>query len=436
MTRALPLELMYLILDALGDDHHTLRRCAQTGHLLLPYIRTRLFRTTTLNSGPTTRRFFQVVKANPALGHLIERLTISSLETTHNKIVYPRIELTPGLLPFYNFPNLRSLTLIQVHLESLFHAFDALTLLWGLQELYLEHTDFQSGNQHAWEFYAYEMDTVRRGKDERTGRLTKTFPALKTLSVKHSHTVDVSRIVQTFLLHKMSLRIESLELELGDESQCLAWTPFIEEVGWKLQNLSIRIQEECDGESILRVLISISSQSYSSGISAWYHKLLVAISSAPLLRKLILGFRPDWRLDSAPQPYILDSLCTVLERRFAPFQRLETLRLELVEREGHMVYADEMLFSRLAQSLLATSIGCGPALQTVKRYPSFRQLEVGVRVQERVKESLDTNVMGGFWSDRKVIEADEEDDILGRWSKSLQPFQEAQGIVLGIFLIR
>lgn len=163
----------------------------------------------------------------------------------------------------------------------------------------------------------------------------------------------------------------------------------------------------------------------------------MAISSAPLLRKLILGFRPDWRLDSAPQPYILDSLCTVLERRFAPFQRLETLRLEFVEREGHMVYADEMLFSRLAQSLLATSsIGCGPALQTVTRYPSLRQLEVGVRVQERVKESLDTNVMGGFWSDCKVIEADEEDDILGRWSKSLQPFQEAQGIVLGIFLIR
>ncbi|KAI0750536.1 hypothetical protein C8Q74DRAFT_374710 [Fomes fomentarius] len=419
MTRALPLELMYLVLDALGDDHRTLRRCAQTGHLLLPYIRTRLFRTTTLNSGPTTRRFFQVVKANPALGHLIERLTISSLETTHNKIIYPRIELTPGLLPFHNFPNLRSLTLIQVHLESLFFAFDALTLLWGLQELYLEHTDFQSGNRHAWEFYAYEMDTIRRGNDERTGRLTKTFPALKTLSVKHSHTADVSRIVQTLLLHKMSLRIETLELELGDESQCLAWTPFIEEVGWKLQNLSIRIQEECDG------------------ISAWYSKLLTAISSAPLLRKLVLGFRPDWRLDSTPQPYVLNSLCTALERRFAPFQRLETLRLEFVEREGHMIHADEMLFSRLAHSLLATStIDCGPALQIVKRYPSFRQLEVGVRVQERMKESLDTNVMGGFWSDRNMIEADEEDDILGRWRKGLQPFQEAQGIVLGIFLIQ
>ena len=94
MAPALPVELLYIVLDMLEDDPRTLRKCAQAGHTLLLYLRPRLFRTTTLNTGPFIQRFRQVLKANPALGLLIERLTISSYETTGLKVVYPRVELS------------------------------------------------------------------------------------------------------------------------------------------------------------------------------------------------------------------------------------------------------------------------------------------------------------------------------------------------------
>ncbi|KAI0737174.1 hypothetical protein C8Q80DRAFT_1214595 [Daedaleopsis nitida] len=124
-------------------------------------------------------------------------------------------------------------------------------------------------------------------------------------------------------------------------------------------------------------------------------------------------------------------LCTVLERTPVPFPKLAKIRLELVEREGKMVCADEALCARLGRALLQRyRLRPGPSLQSrcSSLYPCFKRLVVTVTMQEQYKA---TPSVTGIWSGR-LTASQQSDAVLARWRSAFSLCEEAGRLELNM----
>lgn len=252
---ALPLDILYLIMEALEDDPASLCACALAGRALATCVRTSLYRHIFLSSFSLQRveipLLSRTLAADPSLGPRVRSLEISDPRTGVVPWSLPPVRplcVTPELPLLHHLSELRTLILHQVLLHSMDSFLTVLAMFPKLEDLVC-HTllDATSNNGGAADD-AVELITLNALQ-------RRPFPSLRALVINNgywnSHTVLADRLLLDDEAAIAGLQL--LDLDFGSTAGTLWWAPVIRAAGATLLSLSISVVDPTPDDTIMSV---------------------------------------------------------------------------------------------------------------------------------------------------------------------------------------
>lgn len=252
---ALPLDILYLIMEALEDDPASLCACALAGRALATCVRTSLYRHIFLSSFSLQRveipLLSRTLAADPSLGPRVRALEISDPRTGVVPWSLPPVRplcVTPELPLLHHLSELRTLILHQVLLHSMDSFLTVLAMFPKLEDLVCHTLVDATSNNGGAANDAVEPITLN-------ALHRRPFPRLQALVINNgywnSHTVLADRLL---LDHEAALAgLQLLDLDFGSTSGTLWWAPVIRAACATLHSLSISVVDQTPDDTITSV---------------------------------------------------------------------------------------------------------------------------------------------------------------------------------------
>ncbi|KAH9884497.1 hypothetical protein C8Q73DRAFT_719351 [Cubamyces lactineus] len=438
----LPLDVVYSIVEMLGDDPRALRHIALTSRPLLDCARYGLYGSIILSDATFHRAelLSRTLRADPKLGALVRSLKCSSSfrhgqSGTH---LHQKPSLTLEMIPFHLLLNLRSLELHSIELRHGVEGFIAIVGSLPRMERLLCDTLVQSF------LGPTEVHLPRRHPESPASSppVPPRFPTLRELVVKHGSWVHGEFANRLLRNHRGSLdSLESITISFGSTAQALLWVPVIRAAGPRLRHVSISTADrsvrlnglevsyplpEADAyrkfapKRIVRYLIR-PVRSGSSILANDHAYVVDNLSRCPALQTIHLKHHPDVFAftETTPSDGPIEALCEALERRPPPWPSLRRLELWLLEREGAMVALSDELCARLAR-----------VLTDKMRLPHFGTLVLRVQTQFRLGP-----VNAQIWSSRTPSSQLDREAVVARWRRAFDAVERDPGVVLDVAIL-
>ncbi|KAI0363481.1 hypothetical protein BV20DRAFT_1116856 [Pilatotrama ljubarskyi] len=422
---ALPLEVLYKIVESVetpGAVESTLRNCTLTCHALLSCSQNALYRNIRMQLD-TPQGFWKAellsrtLLADPTLGSLIQTLVIYRivlspslhllLDDDHPNTIISEIPPLPStVLPFGHMSQLRTLLFSCLCFQRADDFLDIIVSLPRLKRL-----------------ACTTIEVLERTARPRVRHETR-FPTLSELSVRRwagPHNTFAQLLLPS---HDPSESAdgaaEMLHLDLGTRvggiGGGIEWSLMIRTASARLRSLKIATADVHLVPDTVHARMLL--QPYGGTLHSY---ILENISCCSYLRILTLGYTPMARANKGEDVYgggFLDALCSVLERRPAPFPALEHLDLRMRDIDGEMVSVKSDVCERLASCLLD---------KTAR--PRFACLAVLVHLVRWVE--IDGMLYAGPELDLRGIDCG---SVVERWRAAFSDFQRASGVVLTVCL--
>lgn len=442
---ALPLDVVYYIVEMLGDDPQTLRHIALTSRSLLNCARYGLYGSITLSDTTfhQAELLSSTLRADPKLGALVRSLKCSSSfphdqSGTH---LHQKPSLTLEMIPFHLLLNLRSLELHSIELR---HGVEGFVAIIGslprmerlvcdtLVQSFLGPTEVYLPRPHSESPTSSPLPPPR-------------FPTLRELVIKHgswAHGTFANWLLQS---NSESLdTLESITISFGSTAQALLWVPVIRAAWPRLRHVSISTADrsvrlnglevsyllpEADAyrkfapTRMVRYLIR-PVRSGSLTLLANDHAYVIDnLSRCPALQTIHLKHHPDVFAftETTPSDGPIEALCEALERRPPPWPSLQRLELWLLERQGTMVALSDELCARLAR-----------VLTDKMRFPHFGTLVLRIQTQVRLGP---VNAQRA-WSSRSPSSQLDREAVVARWKRAFDAVErDHPGVVLDVAML-
>lgn len=254
---ALPLDILYLIMEALEDDPASLCACALAGRALATCVRTSLYRHIFLSSFSLQRveipLLSRTLAADPSLGPRVRALEISDPRTGVVPWSLPPVRplyVTPELPLLHHLSELRTLILHQVLLHSIDSSsfLTVLAMFPKLEDLVCHTLLDATSNNGGAANDAVEPITLDALQQ-------RPFPSLRALVIDNgywnSHTILADRLLLDDEAALANLQL--LDLDLGSTSGTPWWVPVIRAAGATLRSLSISVVDPTPGDTVTSV---------------------------------------------------------------------------------------------------------------------------------------------------------------------------------------